>query len=239
MRLTYDFHIHTALSPCGDKEMTPNNIVNMAIINELDVIAITDHHACDNVPPVMAIAKDSPLLIIPGMEVESREEIHVVCLFSDLDSVYKMQEFVRAHLPQKTNRDKIFGEQWVMNEEDEIVRKETSLLIFSTNLSIEQIVETTYNFGGVAIPAHIDRPSYSIISSLGMIPEGLKVGCLEVSQYANYQSYQEKYKNYLVLQSSDAHELGYIGICRGTIDVKEPTVLCVIDYLRQQSVILG
>jgi len=242
MRIKYDFHIHTALSPCALNEMTPNNIVNMAILNELDAIAVTDHNSGKNLSAVLEVAKQTELIVLPGMEVESREEIHVVCLFSSLSSVYKMQTLVYDHLPKLKNRSKVLGEQLILDVNDEIVAKEDQLLSFASDLSFETILSMTRSIGGIAFPAHIDRPSYSVLSNLGMLPPDADITCLEISQYADYDQYKLKYPKHFIIQSSDAHELGYIGICNRYMELecenKESiTAQMLIDYLRMRTVI--
>ena len=220
MKVKYDLHIHTALSPCALEEMSPNNIVNMSLINELSVIAITDHNSCKNVEPIIQLAKESPLVVIPGMEVETKEEIHVVCLFMSTEDVYKMQETVYDHLPKMKNKPKVLGQQLIFDTEDEIVGTEEKLLSFATDLAYEEVIGLTWELGGIAIPAHIDRPSYSVISNLGLLPENRLVKTLEISRFASLEEFEKQYPEYLVLQSSDTHELGFIGICDRSLTIQ-------------------
>ncbi len=238
MKVKYDLHIHTALSPCALEEMTPNNIVNMSLINELDVIAIVDHNSCGNSRPIMELAQDKDLTVIPGMEVETREEIHVVCLFAAFDSVYKMQSLVFEHLPALKNKPKVLGHQLLFDCEDECIGEEEKLLSFATDLTYEEVISKTWELGGIAIPAHIDRPSYSVISNLGILPINEKVKVLEISQYADFEAYKKKYPEYLLTQSSDAHELGFIGICKRYLEIPidnnaKLDAYRFINYLRQ------
>lgn len=231
MKLTYDFHIHTALSPCGDNSMTPNNIVNMALVNELDAIAITDHNSCENVEPIMQVANETGLIVIPGMEIETREEIHVVCLFADLESANKMQAFVYNKLPSIHNKEKIFGEQLLMNSEDDVIGQVDRLLVQATELSLNELFKLVQMLKGVFIPAHIDRPSYSIISNLGMIPSNLNIPTLEISRHAQFDSFKKNYPNHSILQSSDSHELGYIGICKRQLEVGTKSIQSILDSI--------
>ncbi|MBC7960686.1 MAG: PHP domain-containing protein [Vallitaleaceae bacterium] len=233
MKLTYDFHIHTALSPCGENSMTPNNIVHMALLCGLDVIAITDHNTCENVGAVLEVAKDTELLVLPGIEVETREEIHVICLFSSLETVLELQNVIYQKLPPLKNKVKIFGEQLVLNAEDEEVGHLERLLTFATDFSIDDLCKWVLERGGAFIPAHIDRPSYSVLSNLGIIPDYLGIRTLEISRHAEYEIYANKYNEYQVVQSSDAHELGYIGICNRQIESKEKSVQSIIDALNK------
>ncbi|PKM50137.1 MAG: phosphoesterase [Firmicutes bacterium HGW-Firmicutes-7] len=231
MKLTYDFHIHTALSPCGENSMTPNNIVNMALLNGLDAIAITDHNTCQNVEAVLQVAKGTELIVIPGMEIETKEEIHILCLFEELEAAYKMQECIFQKLPDIRNKDKLFGEQLLFNSEDDIIGKEERLLTQATELSLNEVIKLVQFHKGVCIPAHIDRPSYSIISNLGMIPSNMNLPTLEISRHANYETLAKQFSNYSILQSSDSHELGFIGICNRQIEVATKSVRGIIERI--------
>lgn len=231
MKYAYDFHIHTALSPCGDNDMTPNNIVNMALLKELDIIAITDHNSCENAAAVMKVAEGSDLIVIPGMEIETSEEIHMVCLFPDIISAYQMQEIVYEHLPPLENRVSIFGEQLILNDQDDIIGENKRLLLTATSLSIYDVVKYVRQFNGVAIPAHIDRSSYSVLSNLGWIPEDLDVHTLEVSKNVDLEKAKLKYSQYNVIRSSDAHYLQDIFEREQFLELESKTISQVIKLL--------
>ena len=233
MIINCDLHMHTALSPCAVEDMTPNNVVNMSLLNELDVIAVTDHNSCENAAAVMAVAENTELIVIPGLEVETMEEIHMVCLFETLDQARRIQDEVYRGLPPKRNRTKIFGEQMLMNEEDDVIGQVDRLLSFATAISVDDLVTMVAEAGGVCIPAHIDRPSYSIISNLGMLPEHLSFPTLEISRFSELAAYEEQYSNHLLIRSSDAHELGFIGATGYQLEVSEKSIKAVIDRLKQ------
>lgn len=232
MKIYVDFHMHTVLSPCGDDGMTPNNIVNMALLNELDAIAITDHNSAENVEAIMEVAGSTNLMIIPGMEIETREEIHVVGLFLGLEDVYNVQKKIYASLPNLKNRVKIFGSQQVMNQEDDVIRELDQFLVTATKLSFNEVIDLIEDNNGIAIPAHIDRPSYSVISNLGMIPEDIKTSVLEISRFADLDTYRNTYSRFNIIQSSDAHELGYIGIAKYALEVEERNIQSIFEALR-------
>ncbi len=236
MNIKYDFHIHTGLSPCALEEMSPNNIVNMARLNGLDAIAITDHNSSGNVQAVMSVAEPFDLIVIPGIEVETREEIHVICLFEGVKECQYMQAYINKHLPQRKNKPSILGRQILYNIDDDCIGEEERLISFATQLSIDEVIEYTKRQGGVAIPAHIDRPSYSLVSNLGFVPPDLSFQCLEISQYAEESVYRKKYANYKILQSSDAHELGFIGICNQYLEIpvhgKKRVPKDILDFLK-------
>ncbi len=213
MRAAVDLHIHTVLSPCADRDMTPNNIVNMALIKGLNAIAVTDHNSARNLPAVHECGKKAGILVIPGMEIESREEVHLLCLFPSLEAAFRMQDKVYGSLPPVPNREDIFGPQLIMDSRDCVIGKEERLLITASSLSLEEVSNTVEGLGGVLIPAHVDRSSYSVLSNLGFIPESLPAGSVEVSGGCDTASLLKAYprlEKYKLVRSSDAHSLGEI-----------------------------
>ncbi|MBR2477054.1 MAG: PHP domain-containing protein [Clostridia bacterium] len=233
MRIAYDFHIHTALSPCGDGDMTPNNIVNMATLKGLDVIAITDHNTCGNAEACMKCAEGGELLVLPGMEVETAEECHIVCLFPNLKSAREMEEKVRDALPKIRNRTDIFGEQVYLDENDEIIGYEENMLVTATSLSVDKVSSLARSFGGVAIPAHIDKSSYSVISNLGIIDDAWGFTTVEIKDLSKEKSLQENNgtDRFRVIHSSDAHYLWDISEREYFLDVESLTPEAIINTL--------
>ncbi|WP_069997507.1 PHP domain-containing protein [Cellulosilyticum sp. I15G10I2] len=207
MKIAYDFHIHTAASPCADEYMSPNNIVNMAKLNGLQTIAITDHNTCVNCEAVMQIGEQNDLLVIPGMEIECMEEFHCIALFKDIKTAKEIEDYVTSHMPQIKNRVDIFGHQYILNKEDEIIGEIERLLLTASAIPAEHLFKAVRAVGGVIYPAHIDRNSYSIISNLGFIPEELDIHMIELSKYASVYEYAQQYKDFTIIQSSDAHYL--------------------------------
>lgn len=222
MKYFYDLHMHTALSPCGDPDMTPNNIVNMSLINGLDIIAVTDHNSAENVCAVMEAAKNTELCVVPGMEVATQEEFHSICLFETLSQVLELQQYVYSVLPPVKNKPEIFGVQHIMDMQDNVVGECDKLLISAAEISVYELAEFVKKIHGAMLPAHIDRQSYSIIMSLGFIPEDLPIKYVEISKatvpeilYAK-NTYLQRYK---YIQSSDAHYLENISEAQNQIDL--------------------
>lgn len=232
MELAYDFHIHTAASPCGDELMSPNNIVNMALLKGLDAIAITDHNTCINVKAVMEVAKDTPLVVIPGMEIETSEEFHMVVLLPDLKQAMEMQEIVYNSLPEVKNRKDIFGDQIIYNNQDEIIGEIERLLLTATSLSVYDVIKIVKKLGGVSYPAHIDRNSYSIISNLGFIPPDLEINNIEISKHVSLDDFQEKYPLIRIIQSSDAHYLQDISERKNYMNLQDNSLNIWIELLK-------
>lgn len=234
MELNYDFHLHSCLSPCGDNDMTPYNLVNMAKIMGLDVIALTDHNTCLNCPAAIKAGEEAGILVIPGMELCTDEEVHVVCLFPELQNALDFSAYVRERIPPVENREKIFGEQLIMDDRDNVIGKESLLLTTAAAVSLDKVPEIIKSFGGVAFPAHIDRSSYSVISNLGMIDKTMGFSIVEMTKDADRESYFSRFpdlREMSVFSSSDAHYLENIGSAGGKINVVEQEIDKILSIL--------
>ncbi len=228
MRVYYDLHIHSALSPCGDNDMTPNDIVGMAKLNGLDMIAITDHNSCKNCAAAIKVGKEVGLTVVAGMELTTSEDIHVVCLFPNIDSAMAFDDYISKRRMEIDNKPEIFGHQYIMDEDDNIVGELDKLLIHSCNISVMEITSLVKSFGGACYPAHVDRDSYSIISVLGEIVPECDFSFIEVSLTGNPNDY-----NYPCFVSSDAHYLENISEKERYIELPENTAECLIEYINR------
>ncbi|HDP24893.1 MAG TPA: PHP domain-containing protein [Deltaproteobacteria bacterium] len=208
-----NLHVHTCLSPCGDLDMHPSAIVKQCLESRLDIIAICDHNASENVPHVMKAAADTPLTVIPGMEMASREEVHLLALFESMEQLFDLQDLVYANLTGE-NDEKVFGIQAIVNEAGEVEGFNERLLIGATDLSLSDAVEAIHARGGLAVACHIDRPSFSVISQLGFVPREVPFDALEISARLDLKSARERFpelERYPFITSSDAHFLHDIG----------------------------
>jgi PHP family Zn ribbon phosphoesterase len=212
-RYAYDLHIHTCLSPCGDSEMTPPNIANMAYVKGLDIIAVTDHNSAKNARAVMTAARGLPLTVIPGFELTTAEEIHMVCLFPDVDSAEAADREIGTHMRQIPNRPDYFGDQRILDENETQKGTFPWLLPNALDLSIDAVPALCEKFGGVCFPAHIDRPTNSILAVFGMLPDTPAFPTLEVRDPEKFFAdagnghFRAEHR---ILTSSDAHRLGDI-----------------------------
>lgn len=234
MKYAVDLHIHSALSPCADKDMTPNNIVNMAILKGLDVIALTDHNSTGNLKAVSICARNHGLVFIPGMELESSEEVHLICLLPDLKSALELNQKAYQALPAIQNRIDIFGHQFYMDENDQITGEEDRLLINATTLTTDEIFALVRGLGGAVIPAHVDRPSNSMITNLGWIPDELGVKYLEISKNCDrfdYRAANPQLDRYKLIKSSDSHNLGDILERENLVEIPKSKGLCPQDII--------
>lgn len=205
-----DLHVHTVVSACAEAEMIPPLIVRRAVALGLGLIGVTDHHSVENVQAVEQAARPHGIRVLPGMEVQTREEVHVLCLFDDLDRARSWQDMIWKHLPAEANREEHFGAQYVVSAEGDYLRTNKRLLQTSTTLSFEQVLGLTEEWGGLALPAHVDRPRYSLFANLGMIPEGVALTGAEISGHITEGEALARFpslKGISLVRSGDAHRL--------------------------------
>lgn len=206
----YDLHIHSCLSPCSDDDMTPNNIAGMAALKGLQIVALTDHNTCKNCPAFFEACKRQGIIPVAGMELSTAEDIHLVCLFEELDAAMRFDAVINTHLMNIKNKPEIFGDQFILDSDDEIIGNEEKLLISATDLWIDDAIELARSYGAHVHPAHIDRESNGIISILGDIPTEYGFNCLEFNGAKNIEGIKDRYSSTvdaLTVVSSDAHHL--------------------------------
>ncbi len=214
--LYYDLHIHSCLSPCGDDDMTPANIAGMAAVKGLDVIALTDHNSCKNCPAILKHGEEYGITVIPGMELTTSEEVHVVCLFPALGDAMAFDGYVYERLLPIKNREDIFGKQQIMDADDQVTGNVERLLIGATDISFDQVFGLVEAYRGIAYPAHIDKSTTSLLSNLGFVPPDSSFTCAEISTFDHLHQIQKEHPYFLqckMLSSSDAHYLE---------DIREP-----------------
>ena len=234
INLSYDFHIHTCLSPCGDNDMTPANIVGMAALKGLDAIAITDHNSSLNCPAAIKLGEAYGVLVIPGMELTTEEEAHVVCLFPALENALAFSEYVYERLLPIKNKPEIFGHQYIMDEDENITGEIEHLLINATSIGFSDVSRELKPFGGVMIPAHVDKTTTSIISNLGFIPPDNVCKTFECKNMANLHQLRRDHpylQNCKVITDSDAHYLEHINEPINTINIKDKSIASILEYL--------
>ena len=178
-----DLHTHTVLSPCGDLEMSPLNIVRKAKQKGLDILGITDHNNTKNCKVLEEVAKDYDLMILKGAEVASKEEVHCLAFFEKDDELFEFQNYLDEHLPKIANDVNKFGYQVVIDKDENITEQINWLLISALDVSINQIEKKVHELNGLFIPAHIDRSRYSILSQLGFVPSDLNCDAMEISKF--------------------------------------------------------
>lgn len=222
-RYFYDLHLHSCLSPCADDDMTPSNIAGMASLCGLQLIALTDHNTCGNCGALLQACRQYGIVGVPGIELTTAEEIHLVCLFPGLVQAEEFERQVREHRLPIRNKPEIFGNQLFVDVDDNVVGEEPNLLIPATTLSLEEGTALALSCGGAAFPAHIDRPSNGIIGILGDLPERPFFPTVELNDRENRGEYREKYglQDRRMLCSSDAHHLWDIRDAANSIELDD------------------
>lgn len=223
-RYYYDLHVHSCLSPCADDDMTPNNIAGMAALKGLQIVALTDHNSCKNCPAFFAACKRQGIIPVAGMELSTAEDIHIVCLFEDLDAAMRFDKEIEGHLMPIDNRPEIFGNQLILDEDDEPIGIEEKLLISATDLWIDDAIALARSFGAHVHPAHVDRESNGIIAILGDIPQDYAFDCLEFNDLNSVDGIKTRYevaKNANHVVSSDAHHLWDINEAENAIMIDD------------------
>ena len=232
-----ELHVHTVLSPCAGVEMIPPLIIRQAERLGIDLIAITDHNASANVAAVIAAAQDSPVQVLPGMELQTLEEVHMLCLFDSLLASNAFQIEVDQRLPETLNNPEYFGEQFVVDDTGEFIRREDRLLLSSANLPLEKAVRLVHAYGGLAIPAHIDRRAYGLIANLGLIPTNSEFDALEISSQLTLSKAKETIpgaNRFPLIQSGDVHYLAdFLGA--NMLTLAEPTIAEIWLAFKQEA----
>ncbi|RPJ17916.1 MAG: PHP domain-containing protein [Desulfobacteraceae bacterium] len=219
-------HIHTCLSPCGDWGMSPKRIIEKCLEKKLDIIGICDHNSAENTEAVISAGKLKGIHVIPGMEICSKEEAHMLSFFETAKEALLMQEFIYDNLPGK-NSPATFGYQVLADENDMVSGENERLLIGATILKLSDIVNKTHSLNGLCIASHIDRPIFGIISQLGFIPSDLPLDGVEISWRITPSEAMKQIpdiKRSPLIVSSDAHFPDDIGKATTSFFMAEPTM---------------
>lgn len=209
-RFRAELHLHTVHSACAEVEMIPPLIVQRAMDDGINLIAVTDHNATANIAAVQKAALGYNLTVLPGMEVQTREDVHCLCLFDTLEQAAAWQAVVDAHLPNLVNRPDFFGEQYVVDETGDFIRSETRLLAISTNISLDDACRQVTELGGLFIPAHVNRTTNGLLPILGFVPQGIPIAALEISLHITPDQALSQFPQiagYPLIQNGDVHML--------------------------------
>lgn len=227
-RFVADLHVHSILSPCAAIEMTPRNIVWHAQQYGVDIVAITDHNACDNVQAALEAAKGTDVTILLGMEVESKEEVHLIVLFEKMRQLRQWEHFIQQHMSGRLNDAERFGAQFIVDADDNFVAEKTEMLLASLTVGVAEISAQANKLGGICIASHVDRPTYSIISQLGFIPPDVELAAVEVSRNMRVADATQRIPAIgclPVITASDAHTMvDFINGPKSVFYIEQPTI---------------
>lgn len=224
-----DLHIHSCLSPCADDDMTPQNVCGMAALKGLHMIAVTDHNSALNLPYFECAAQENDLVLIPGIEMTTKEEVHLLGYFQSVSDAVAFGAYLRTHLPKTKNKPSLFGHQLIVDEHDQVLGEEEALLIGATDIPLNEAVERIRALGGVPVPAHINRGSNGLLINLGFLPPGLHFSAVEV--WRGLPCPDAPKENRRVLHSSDAHRLGDILEPEFSLTLKSRTIESFLQFL--------
>jgi 3',5'-nucleoside bisphosphate phosphatase len=234
-RFRADLHVHTVLSPCAEVEMIPPLIVREALERGVHLIAITDHNSTGNIRAVMEAAQGTDLIVLPGMELQTREEVHLLCLFETFEQAETWQKVVDSVLPKRSNNPDFFGEQFIVDASGDFIRREERLLIVSAEIGLDEAAAQVHAMGGFAVPAHVDRKAFSLIANLGLVPPGFEA--LEISRHLKPIEAADRYpqiRGYPLIQNGDVHRLEeFLGVCE--FHIEAPTLSEIRMALKNDS----
>ncbi|MDD4315815.1 MAG: PHP-associated domain-containing protein [Clostridia bacterium] len=230
MKVYYDFHIHSALSPCADDDMTPSNIIGMAAVKGLHAVAISDHNSTKNVQAAMECGEDFGIIVIPAMEVQTSEDIHVLTLFYDYAALEAFHKSLTKR--QVKNREQIFGNQLIIDAEDNVTGREEYLLLVGVEEGIYTVIRRVKSRGGIAVLAHVDREENGTIAILGQIPTDIGTDIIELSKRASPEA-MSSLSGYKRLFNSDAHRLEDISDAVNYIEAPALTIKDILDSIKE------
>jgi len=234
VKYSFDLHMHSCLSPCGSNENTPALLAGLSAVNGTDIIALTDHNTCRNCGAFMEAAEHYELLGIPGMELTTSEEVHVVCLFPELKAAEAFGEYVHTRLMQVKNRPKFFGQQLVVDTDDNVICEEEIMLAGATDIGIYKVFDLVNEYGGVAYPAHIDRSSTSLLSNLGFWDPSMKFPIAELSFGCDFDKLKDRkdLQGLKFVRGSDAHYPDQLKTAFQFIDLEAKTAAELVNKLK-------
>jgi 3',5'-nucleoside bisphosphate phosphatase len=219
-----DLHIHSVLSPCGDLDASPSRIIAKACQSGIDILGISDHNCIRHARLMMELGEEYDIFILPGIEINTQEEIHCLAFFENADIAEDFQGFIDANLPAIKNESNLFGQQLVVDRYETIIDEVEVMLASAIEASIYKVSEEVYKRNGIFIPAHIDRPYTSVISQLGFVPSDLKFDALEVSarsRVSDFRNLHPELGNYTLITNSDAHHPDAINRATTLFEMKE------------------
>lgn len=223
-----DLHIHTVLSPCGGLDMSPVNIIRQAVEKKLDIIAITDHNSTKHCRSAQELGKKYGLTVLCGAEVNTKEEIHCLTFFEDLNKAERFQQYIDENLQDFENDPELFGYQYIVDEDENILGEESRMLAAAMKTGIDEISEFVASLNGLFIPAHINRPHNAVYSQLGFLPDSAFISALEVSpvrDHLDFLKIHPETEQYTHISNSDSHHLERIGAVHSEYFMEDPSFI--------------
>ena len=225
-KILYDLHIHSALSPCADNDMTPVNIGAMSSAKGLQIIAVADHNAIANVAAAREVGEALDVIVVPAVELQTQEDVHILSTIA----LNFSGTFDEISFKDLKNREEIFGEQLIVSSDDEVIGREERLLLAGANLSEPDIKPLVEKHGGVAVPAHVNRDANGIVAILGDVPDYYTA--VELSSDCDEETAAMYAKKFRLIFDSDSHTLSDIGKTQRYLEINEISERGILSYLR-------
>jgi PHP family Zn ribbon phosphoesterase len=235
MKIAADLHLHSTLSPCSSLEMSPAAIIRRARELRLDVIAITDHNSVENGFMAAELGEQNGVKVLFGMEAQTQEDVHILCLFQDRRPAERFNDHIYALLPDVKNNPDFFGDQVVVDGQDNIIRREERLLLNALNVSVPELLELVRRYQGFAIPAHVESAPYGLLINLGLVPRELDGSVLEISCATRSETVLKMYPDlarFPLISNSDAHYLKDIGRAYTIFQANDASLPALIEAAR-------
>jgi len=210
-----DLHIHSALSACGDDIMSPQLILEQAVQKELNLISITDHNTVQHSILARKLSEDMPIRVIPGVELTSREEVHLLAYFPDIEALLKIEKEIDNYLPKRKNNSQVFGYQLYYDLKGEIVGVDDVLRQVALDIGLDNLIDFIHSIEGIAVPAHIDKNRFSLLSQLGFLDREANFDAVEISKFKwRKEKFQlgNTWSDFPVIAGSDSHGVEDIGL---------------------------
>lgn len=224
MKFKYDLHVHSVLSGCASRENTIQNILNMAKLCKIDILAITDHNAGFNAVAAQKAAAEKDILLIPGVEVSTSEDIHVLSYFRTFDALKNFCDYLYEHMPKMKFNTNLYFTQEILDGDDNEISCVGTFLGIASEIDLYSLQEVVESFGGVTVPAHVDKETNSMLATLGCVPDDIDYKVVEVSKNCPPEIKSEMQKRFKVISNSDAHTLESIVLNENYIDLKDKSI---------------
>jgi hypothetical protein len=217
--------------------MIPPLIIQEAELKGINLIAVSDHNAIANIEAVMKAAEGSSVTVLPAIELQTREEVHSLCLFDDLEQIQAFYDHIQPTLPKIKNNIEYFGEQFVVDETGDFIRREENLLLTSSSLSLKEAWNTVKQYNGLLIPAHVNRSAFGLLAVLGFIPGDIDIEIVEISRHISPEKARQDFpqlEEYHLIQSGDAHMLENI-LVLNIFNIKKATVNEIVMAIKGEN----
>jgi len=195
--------------------MSPQLILEQAVQKKLNLISITDHNTVQHSILACKLSEDLPIRVLPGVELTSKEEVHLLAYFPDIKALSKLEKVIDRHLPKEKNNPNVFGYQIYYDIKGEIVAVDNALRQVALDIGLDNLIDFIHSIEGIAVPAHIDKDRFSLLSQLGFLDQEADYDAVEASKFKwRKEKFQlgDTWDGFPVIAGSDSHGVEDIGL---------------------------